>query len=166
MSSRHHFRITASFGPADLFQLLRRACDYHEAKRAHAEFDFDWLKRRIAITADSEEAAEHSVEWVMGKVREKAGPGMLLPGDAEKREDGRVTVPVGVLLQTPDVYIEMMARMLTEMGLTSIRLEGEDGFSIAVSHAARALEYEATVKDFPLPGYLKLEDGGVRPDSA
>lgn len=163
---RHHFRIEARFGPQDLFLILKKTCEALPFKPLQPGFDFDWLKRRVEISAASREGSEKVLDAVLEKVREKLGPGLLLPGEVIER-DGRFVAPIGVLLQTPDVYVEIITRTLLEMGFTTLRLEHEGtGFSLAVGGMRNVLPYRPLVMDFPLPAYMQIVDEGIRAEGA
>lgn len=157
---RHHFEINTRFGPSDLFRVLRGACDKAKFKEHKPDFDFDWMSRAIEISALSEEGARMVYDYLEKEVAQRAGAGQLLPGMIVNRV-GRVALPIGVLIQTPDVYTEVIVDMLSEIGVSG-RAEGEDGaFSVPVNVAARAAGYEKIVHDFPLPPYLVIVDKGI-----
>lgn len=159
---RHYYEITTNFAPRDLFLLLKKICDEPELRKQGAAFDFDWLKRRVELSAKSRDAAEDGLEILLTRLKAKAGGGLLLPGDAQEK-DGRTVIPVGVLLQSPEVYAELLANALTEFGLPNVTTEYEgNGLSLPAGKMTAMLQYETIISQFPLPGYLKIEDRGVR----
>ncbi len=162
-AQRHYFKLESSYGPADLFKTLKSTCEDAAFKKAAPAFEFDWIKRRVAISAATPHAAEEVLEALVKRVNKKAGTGMLLPGEAKKTDDGRTEIPVGVLLQSPDVYAEVIVQMLAEFGVRGIVTEEEgNGFSIPLNAMNRALEYREVIADFPLPDYLKIKDLGIK----
>ena len=158
--TRHYFLITARFGPPQLFQALRQICEDSRNRRLEPKFDFDWLKRRIELSANDRCGVEDLLEILLMRVQ-KHGKSLLLPGETQERE-GRHVVPIGVLIQTPDIYAELMMAALSEFGMTSIRREFDgDGFSVGVGPIASAIPYKEIIDDFPLPEYLAIEDKGL-----
>ncbi len=157
----HRFRIESRFEPADLFKLLKRACEVPTARKGSAHFEFDWMKRRIDLIASDEEAVRAATIWLLDEVKRRTQGEFLLPRAPEKREDGSFIVAIGVLLQTPDVYVEMITRLLEESGIAAIPGTEENTFKVAVNAKARALQYEQTINTFPLPEYLSIRDLGT-----
>ncbi len=157
----HRYRLVASVEPRDLLLALRKTCEQPRFREQKPDFDFDWMKRKIAVSAHTRESAEALRDAVLSAVEKKAGAGHLLPG-APLQQDGRWTVPIGVLLQTPDVYTEMFAASLQELGITGVELE-DDGTVIAIpiSGVALALDYRSIVAELPLPPYMRLVDEGA-----
>lgn len=156
----HRYRVVASVEPRDLLLALKKTCEQPRFREHQPDFDFDWMKRKIAVSAHTREAAQALRDAVLSAVEKKAGPGQLLPG-APVEQEGRWTIPIGVLLQTPDVYTEMFAASLQELGITGVELE-DDGAVIAipVSGVALALDYRSIVAELPLPPYMRLIDEG------
>jgi hypothetical protein len=162
---KHHFQVVAKYGPPELFKALKNTVEDNRFKKFAPAFEFDWLKRKVEITANSHEGAEEVLEQFIRRVNEKAGTGLLLPGAAVKREQ-RTVIPVGILLQTADIYAEVVIGSLREFGVRGIELSGSgDEFAIPLTAINRALEYAEVISTFPLPGYLKIEDRGIHEKS-
>lgn len=154
------FRIVASFGPGDLLRLGNAIAEDKRFRDANLEYEFDWMKRRVAFTARTGEAATEASGILLSRVERKAGAGQLLAGKPETAPDGRVTVPIGVILQEPEVFRELMVGGLYEAGLMGITQDPNDGghFLIRPTGPASNLPWHELVTEFPLPPYLKLEE--------
>lgn len=164
MAAGNHYRIEATFGPPDLFRLLRALCERPENRRAKMEFEFDWLKRRVALSAENTEALEGASASLIERVAREAAPGQLLLGPRGE-SDGRVIQPFGVLLQTPDVFLNLIVTTLGEFGAANIRVD-EDGCGLTVpaSRLNDLMQYDRLLLEFPLPAYLRIvADSGVSP---
>ncbi len=158
MAGRRVYIIESKFLPEDLFQILKKTCERGKFRDDKPDFDFDWMKRRIEVSARSEEGARGLAEAVARSIEARAGGGQLLPGEPVRRE-GRIAIPIGVLIQTPDVYAEMLAQMLREMGISGVRLEENgEGFSFPGGPAGKLIDFQSIIKDFPLPHYLKIRE--------
>ena len=159
MAQVHRFRLEASYGPEELFAALHSIC---EGGANPLKFDFDWLKRRVAIAGPDRAAVEQAAAKLLEKVDRKAGNGLLLPGRITGGAGKPWELPIGVLLQTPDVYLEVMAAALAEQGLKGIRHDPDTAeLAIPAGMTARALDYQGMIRDFPLPGYLRVVDLGL-----
>lgn len=162
-SQRHYYRMETRYAPGDLFKTLKNTCGDNRFRRHKPSFDFDWMKRKVEIQADSQEGAEVVLEALIERVNRKAGRGLLLPGEPARTENGRITIPVGVLIQTPDIYTEVLVESLRECGVKGIQFEnGGEGLSLPPNSLNRALEYGALIASFPLPEYLSVKDEGIR----
>ncbi len=161
--SKHHFKIESSFSPADLFALLRKTEEYSKKVDRRISFEFDWMKRKIELNSIFEEQLEEAVEYLLQKSESQAGEKVLIPGNPEQQGDGMTTIKIGILLQTPDVYIDTMTRALQEAGITGLEWnEDQTELIIPVSTRTKLLGYLDTIETFPLPGYLELKDLGQR----
>ncbi|MEO8377062.1 MAG: hypothetical protein ABI579_05265 [Candidatus Sumerlaeota bacterium] len=156
----HRFRIASKFQPADLFKLLKRACEIPAAKKATARFEFEWMKRKLELIADDEVAVRAAANWLLDEVKKKTNGEFLLPRPPEKRDDQSFVVVMGVLLQTPDVYVDMIVRLLEESGIAAIHDAEDNTLKVAVNPKTRALQYELVVTTFLLPPYLSIDDLG------
>lgn len=153
------FRLVASYGPQQLFLLLKRVAETKQRRAAGASFDFDWMKRAVVLAAPTAEMADAMVDEVMEELSRKAAPGQLLPGPT-REENGRHVVRAGVLLQTPDIYAEQILASLSELGCTAAAVE-EDGVTIAIPPSRSfGMDYASVVSEFPLPPYLSIEEVG------
>jgi hypothetical protein len=158
MSRYHHYEIRASYGPEQLFAALRATCE-----AAGADFEFNWIGRAIHLLAADLDTAESTAATLVERVAIESARGMLLPGDAQQQEDGRIRLPIGILLQTPDVFVDVITGTLHEFGIAGIRRrEDGNGFFVPISKSSRALNYHELVMGFPLPAYLRIEDMGQR----
>ncbi len=161
---RHHYRIEATFGPGQLFRALRETAEDTRLREARPDFEFDWLKRRVAISLSAPELLGLAGELLLARA-EKYGapPGSLLAGPPEQSE-GRHVQPFGVLLNPPEHLVEFMVQMLLELGCTGLRLEHDGaGFSFPIGNINKALQHEQLVEQFPLPPYARLVDEGRAP---
>lgn len=159
--ARHYFALEARFGPADLFRLLKKACDRGKFVEHKPEFDFDWLKRKVTISANTAAGARTVTESFVHSVEAQIGAGQLLVGKPIK-ENGRTTIPIGVLVQTPDIYVEIMVQSLQENGIKKARIEDDgEGFSLPAVFGADVLDCDALIGDFPLPSYIRIVDKGI-----
>jgi len=158
----HQFEIVASYGPPELFAAVRAVCESSAGRAARATFDFDWMKRGIWIESQSAEASVILANQLAHRVAESAGPGSLIVGRVEATPSGRHRQAIGVLLQTPDVFIQVMSQTLTEIGVIGILLPPDgDKIEIPQTKANLARNYAALVRQFPLPPYLRIEDRGL-----
>ena len=158
----HRYRITATFGPPELFAVLRNIAESPRRKDHAPEFEFEWLKRRVAVSATTEAAAAEMLDELLAVVGRLAGPGLMLPGQPQTGREGRFIFPVGVLIQTPDIYLEILVRTLTELGIKGVVVDDDgQGLSIPVSTRNMALGYTQMIASFPLPAYLVVEDLGA-----
>lgn len=160
------YRIVASFGPGDLLRLGNAIAEDKRFRDQKVKFDFDWMKRRVAFTAATEDAAREATGILLSRVEKKAGPGQLLAGKPGTGENGRVTIPIGIVLQEPEVFRELIVGGLYEAGLMGITLDPNIGghFLIRPSGPASRLPWRELVTDFPLPPYLKLEEREIEDD--
>lgn len=157
-SARNCYRLKATFGPQDLFAILKKTTEKPAHRKQHATFDFDWMKRRIELAAAGEDAVEALLSEVVDAVTRKAGGGTLLPGKCAESH-GLWRIPVGVLVQTPDVYTDMIVSMLRDMGLPGVRQEFDgEGFSLPGGAAGMAIDCRALLNEFPFPAYIQVEE--------
>lgn len=156
----HSFRIVARFGPGDLLRLMNSIRDDKEWRGEKLDFDFDWMKRRVAFSARTEAGARSATEALVSRTDARAGAGHLLVGKPEKGADGRVTIPIGVALQEPEVFREMLVGMLYEAGIMGITQDPNDGghFLVRPIGPGASLPWREVITGFPLPEYLKLEE--------
>ncbi len=156
----HRYRLEADYGPADLFAALKAVCSARPSD-SPTEFEFDWMQRRVALTGPDRKRVEAAAEKLLDRVNREGGPGLLLAGKT-RAKDGHWEVPIGVTLQTPDIYLEAMAQALTEQGLRGIRYDMDKAeLEIPVGLPARALGYQGMVLQFPLPPYIRVTDLGM-----
>jgi len=158
---KHRFRLKVRCAPADLLLALKSVCEDSRNRDAKATFEFDWLKRRAAISAATACAAEELAERVQVLAERRGGRGLLLPGKRIDEGDGRHTLPMGILLQSADVYAEMIRDAMGELGIPVALGEDGEGFAVGVNPVARAMDYLSLVRMFPLPEYLELVDEGL-----
>lgn len=156
----HSFRIVARFGPGDLLRLMNTIRDEKGFREEELDFEFDWMKRRIAFSARTEEGARRATEALLSRAEKKAGAGHLLAGKAVREEAGRVTIPIGVAIQEPEVFREMLVGMLYEAGIMGITEDPNDGghFLVRPRGPGASLPWREVITSFPLPEYLKLEE--------
>ncbi|CAN5182836.1 hypothetical protein BH09SUM1_BH09SUM1_13640 [soil metagenome] len=162
--TRHYFEIVASFEAADLFRILKNVCEDRSLAAVKPDFDFDWLKRRAEISASSLCGAEDALDLILSRILKKTGSaGLLLPGESITDESGRTRIPIGVLLQSPDIYAELIGASLTEFAVAGVRREFDgNGISIPVNRMTSLVDYGEIVRMFPLPSYLTIADHGAK----
>lgn len=161
----HVFRLTAGFGPADVFRALQATC----ADAAHAAdapaFEFNWIKRRLAISAASPEGLESCLRRFLALAREAgADDGAFLPGKMEEK-DGRFVRPIGAMVMDPASLAELVGRTMVEIGMRGVRIrDSADGCTIEIARSfiAERIDYAALVMEFPLPPYVRVEDLGMQ----
>lgn len=160
---RHYYRIDVSFGPEQLFKALRETAGDTRLRDAKPDFEFDWLKRRVALSVQTAEAIPVACELFLARAaRLGAPPDALLPGRVETA-DGRHVQPFGVLLNPPEHLVEFIAQMLVDLGCSGLRIEHAGaGFSFPIGSINKALSHEQLVEQFPLPPYATLVDEGRR----
>lgn len=161
----HVFRLTADFGPADVFRALQATCtDPAYAAEAPA-FEFDWIKRRIALSAASAAGLDVCLNRFLALAREAgAEDGSFLPGKVEEK-DGRFARPIGAMVMDAASLAELVGRSLVEVGLRGVRIrDSVDGCTIEVARSfiAERIDYAALITEFPLPSYVRIEDIGVQ----
>lgn len=157
-SPRQSYRLKATFGPPDLFAILKKTTEKPAHRKNRAAFDFDWMKRRVELAAAGEDAVEELLSEVLDTVTRSAGAGTLLPGKCTESE-GLWCIPIGVLIQTPDVYTEMIVNMLRDMGMPGVRAEFDgEGFSLPGGAAGMAIDCNALLREFPFPAYIRVEE--------
>lgn len=161
---RRHYRIEVSLGPEQVFRALRETKEDTRLRGDAVDFDFDWLKRRAELSAATADGAERAVQLLLARFdRIPNGGGVLLPGKVTERS-GRHAVPIGMLLSTAEELSELVARMISEIGVPGVRFEhGGAGFSYPSVAPTKALGCEELVRVFPLPPYARVVDEGERP---
>jgi hypothetical protein len=161
------FRLTSVVSPSDVLSALRLVAGHANQAALEPDFEFDWIKRRLAFSAVSPEGCRALADQFLGQLRKRGDSvaEQFLVGEPAAAGD-RWQVPIGVLLQDPATFGELIGRSLVEMGVRGVRVydAAEQGCHVCVpaGKVLGALEAGAMVADFPLPGYLKLEDLGER----
>jgi hypothetical protein len=160
---RLHFVIESTFGPADIFRRLKSTCEHGKFKEYAPDFDFDWLKRRIEISASSQEGVRYIQKELLRVLEKAGGKELFLSGKMQLNEDdNRWKLPIGVLVQTPDIFISLVVSTLSEFGIKGIRLDEDgNGFLLPYGLTAMRFDLETYFEEFPLPGYLKMVNMGV-----
>lgn len=160
---RHYYRIEVSFGPEELFRALRETAGDTRLRGAGLDFEFDWLRRRVAISLSDAESIPLACELFLARAAKLGAPAdALLPGRVEV-VDGRHVQPFGVLLNPPEHLVEFIVQMLLDLGCTGLRIEHNGaGFSFPVASINKALSHEQLVEQFPMPPYARLTDEGRR----
>lgn len=162
----HSYRIEASYGPQEVFRTLRKVCE-HPPRPGGADFEFDWVGRRVALIAGDRDVVQalHD-DFRALLVRAGIAPDLLLAGPVTQRPDGRLVQPFGVLIQDPATFGEMIGRSLVEIGLRGVQVVDSADccrINVRLGASAQVLDYNALITEYPLPPYLKLTDEGQRP---
>lgn len=161
----HAFRLTAAFGPADVFRALQETCADPALAGESPAFEFDWIKRRIALSAASEAGLAACLARFLAAARTAGGEdGAFLPGRIEGK-DGRFLRPIGVMVMDPASLGELVGRTLVDLGLRGVRIvDSADACTIEVARnfIAERIDYVALVNEFPVPSYVRIEDLGIR----
>lgn len=167
----HLFTLKASFGPQELFRAIRAVVD-HPAQRDHApDFEFDWIARRVALSAASEQGLAICHGRLLAEVSKLGGPpDALIPGKVEERPEGRVLRPYGVLVQEAAAFGELIGRSLVDLGLRGVQVVDKAGgvceIRVRLNAIARRVDYAAFMHEFPLPSYIALSDEGTIEEEA
>jgi hypothetical protein len=165
-ATAHTFRIKAAVGATDVLKSLQHVCG-HDSQRDHdPAFEFDWIKRRIALVASSPSGVASLREAFLARMEKLGAPAdALLPGIVTEA-DGRYTQPFGVALHDAATFGELIGRSLVEIGLRGVRVFD------AVTHcdvlvrqgaAASSVPYADFVAEFPVPPYVAITDEGIGP---
>ena len=154
------FRIEATLGPADLLRALEKVRGHLNQRRHDPSFEFDWLKRRVAFSANSREGLDECVRQFLAQMRKAGGgEGLFLPGRIEEKE-GRFTQALGVTLQEPAVFAQLIGQALIEVGIHGVRVaETETGCILTVRGGgplASQVDYRGLVREFPVPEYIRI----------
>jgi hypothetical protein len=162
----HTFKLTAQFGAQQVFQALQKVCGHPSQRDFAPDFTFDWVGRRVVLSASSREGLAACHEVFMGLLGKIGAEGdSLLAGEITEREDGRFERPYGVAVHDPATFGEMIGRSLMEMGLRGVQVvDSLDAcrINVRMNAASRAMDYQALIAEFPLPGYIMLTDEGTR----
>ena len=158
---RHHYAIEAIVGPEHLFRALKDACADTRLRGGKPELEFDWMKRRVALKANSREMLALAGELFVKRLeRLGAPPDAVLAGKVEEA-GGTFVQPYGVLMNPPEVFVELICGMLVELGCTTLLIEpGGTKFSFSIGAISKAVDHERMVEQFPLPDYVALQDLG------
>lgn len=160
MAAVHRFRLHSSFGPADVFRLLREVA----GGETGLDSEFDWLRRRVALLAGSREELDAGVARLREAWVAAGGPaGGLLAGPVAK-EGERWTAPFGVLVHGPAEFAELIAATLLEVGVVGTRC-GLDGETVEVplNAVSRRIDFRGLIMEFPLPDGMRVSDEGIAP---
>lgn len=161
----HVFAVIANFGAEDVFRALSTVCEHPSQRRFEPQFEFDWLKRRIAVSANSEEGLAICHEQFMNQIVKSGGEQeSLLAGQPEENE-GRWSRPYGVAVMDAATFAEHIGNSLVDVGLRGVQIvDTAEGCMINVrqSAMAKSFDYRAFIMEFPLPGYVTIRDLGNR----
>ncbi len=158
----HRFRLVSSFTAQHLFLTLKKTVEHKSWRNHKPNFDFDWLKRKIFISANSKEGVEEILTAFDRSLKKEVGEeNIVIPGKVEETDEGRFQVPIGVMLQAPEDHAGMMAALVREMGIVSVKATSDGEILIPLNFAVKALPYREFLTQYPLPGYLTLQDEGV-----
>lgn len=155
------YRIEAKVGPADVFRILQSLCDHPSQRRHEPAFEFDWLKRRIALTANSKEGLADCAARFLDRMRKLTGEGNhFLAGAVEETTDGRFLQPFGVAIQEPELFAQLLGQTLIELGVRNVRATESEGVCRVAVPAGGLVDRQADVtsliEEFPVPGYIQV----------
>ncbi|MCB2153328.1 hypothetical protein KQI84_00450 [bacterium] len=164
----HIYRIQAAFGPEQVFKALRLVCDHPEQREIDPQFEFEWIDRRIALSANSSEGVDACVEHFMTQTRKMgATEDAFYPGKVEEK-DGRFIRPIGVAVHDAPTFGELIGKSLVEIGLRGVKLfDSAEGtfLTLRVSGMAKQIDYQSLIQSFPVPGYIQIKDEGKIPEN-
>lgn len=156
------YRVEAAIGPSEVFQALRKVCGNAAFRGQSPSFEFDWIDRRVSLTANSRKGlAECKVAFLHAIDECGAGLGsFFLPGPVEKREDGRFEQPFGVALQEPAIFAQLIGHALRELGVLNVRATESEGVCRITlppgGPIIRQIDVESLVEEFPVPEYIRI----------
>lgn len=161
----HIFRLEARFGAEEVFRALRTVCE-HPNQRAHGpQFEFDWMARRVALSADSEEGLQQCHEAFLAQLTKLGGDDdAVLPGRAAE-DYGRWTRPYGVMVQDAATYAELIGNSLVELGLRGLRIHDQETaclIQVRKNPTTRLVDYATLIMEFPLPNSVTVKDEGMQ----
>lgn len=166
-SQAHLFLIQSRFGPQELFRALQTVTE-HPAQRDHEpEFEFDWIARRVALSAASEAGLAVCDQQLAGQIEKLGGPpDGLIGGKIQTLESGRFLRPYGVLVQDAAAFGEMIGRSLVDLGVRGVQVVDKAGgvceLRVRINAFSKRVDYEAFIKEFPFPTYITLSDEGLQ----
>ncbi len=160
----HTFVLKAAAGPEEVFRALKKVCEHENQKKFEPDFEFDWIGRRIALSANSAEGVEECHARFLAQVRrEELEEDLFLAGKVEEAE-GRFQRAIGVTLMDAATFGELLGRSLVDVGLRQVRVvdsAGECRIEVTRNFIAQRIDYEDLIRSFPLPSYIALENKGV-----
>ncbi len=160
----HSFRLEARFGAAEVFRALKYVCDHDNQREYDPAFGFDWIKNRLAITANSPEGVEICLRHFLEQIDKLGGSReSFLPGPVQET-DGRWTQPIGVVVLDAATFGEMIGRTLVDLGMRGIKvLDSADccRVMVRITRVNPPVDYKVLIQEFPLPPYIKLVDEGL-----
>jgi len=161
---QHVYKLVSSISPEDVFRILKRVCEHENQTEFEPEFEFDWIGRKIVISATSGEGLTRCREHFLRLLqKEGADADGMLPGKVVTQDD-RYSQPFGILLQDAATFGELIGRSLVDIGLRGIQVvDSSDAckISIRLVGAAKTIDYSEFLQEFPLPTYIKLIDEGI-----
>ncbi|MBI5154667.1 hypothetical protein HZA57_05465 [Candidatus Poribacteria bacterium] len=162
----HTFTLRARFGAEDVFRVLRLVCEHENQRSFEPRFTFDWIARKITISANSREGLATCLDHFLNQIARLGGtPDCLLPGVITE-SDSRFEQPIGVAIHDAATFGELIGRSLVELRFPGVQVVDTPEccrLHVRKSLMAQQFEYQALVMDFPLPPYITMTDDGMQP---
>lgn len=167
MPPRYHtFKISTRITPEDVFKFLSIIKEHDNQKEYEPEFEFDWIKRKIALSANSKEGVNVLVDQFRNQLtRKDIKPEEIFLVGKIAQKDERFEAPIGVTLQDPSIFGEMIGNSLVEIGVRGITvIDRSDHCLVTVQLGpfTGGIDFRSFIMEFPLPEYLDLHDDGER----
>jgi len=155
------YRVESVIGPADVFEALRSVCEEAPGREYAAAFEFEWLSRRLAITATSRDAVEACAGRFLDRMLALTGEAKaFLPSQVTERDDGRFEQAFGVTIQEPAVFAQLIGHTLLEMGMRNVRATETEGVCrVSVPYGgpmSKFVDLESFFLEFPVPAYIRI----------
>lgn len=161
----HIFRIQASFGPEQIFSALKTVCEHPSQRDFEPDFDFDWMARKITLSASSQEGLDTCRQQFLAQAAKLgAEEGCLLAGQVQE-EGGRFLQPFGAAVHDPATFGELIGQGLVDVGLRGVQVyDGAEACEVRVraNPINKRFDYRTFILEFPLPAYIEISDEGLR----
>lgn len=160
----HKFRLTSAFGPEDVMHALKTVCDHPNQRDFAPAFEFDWIKRKVTLSANSGSGLAECRAHFLRLIAERGAEEDSMLAGVVIEADGRYTQPFGVAVHDPATFGELIGKGLVETGLRGVQVFDSAthcDINIVQSPFASRYDYGMFISEFPVPGYIRVEDMGV-----
>lgn len=162
----HTFRLVAEVVPGDVLRALQRICEHPLNRDCKPDFEFDWIKRRIALAGDSPSGVAELKAQFLAAMRKAGAPDDAFLAGVVVEEDGRYIQPIGAALHDTATFGELIGKSLVEAGLRGVKVfDAVTHCDVIVRQSAmsQSFAYADFIAEFPLPPYIKVYDQGIGP---